>query len=300
MRYALGGLITFLLLLPAVPAAAADPVLVAVGDIACDPDSPYFDEDGGERCEMEVTAELAKQLNPTRVAALGDLQYEDGTLGDFQRSYDPTWGDLYDTTRPAVGNHEYHTPNAQGYRDYWNNIGDRDLAYAYNLGSWRIYVLNSNCSELDKPGVVGSCAAQANWLRRDQLANPRRCVLAYWHHPLRSTSAESGTTTAVRPFWHALYEYRADVVLVGHGHVYEEWEKLSPTGGRSDRGIKQFTVGTGGKSLYPFKPFDDRIAGDHRANDEFGVLRLGLHASSYDFKFVTPTGSKWAGTRNCV
>ena len=135
-------------------AAVSDPVLVAAGDIACDPADPHFAEDGGNYCEQNLTADLVESQNPSMVAAVGDLQYESGTLSAFQASYDPTWGRFKGITRPSVGNHEYMTVNAQGYRDYWANRGGADLAYAYNLGTWRIYVLNSNCAELAKPGVA--------------------------------------------------------------------------------------------------------------------------------------------------
>jgi acid phosphatase type 7 len=281
-------------------AAVSDPVLVAAGDIACDPADPHFLEDGGNYCEQNLTADLVESQNPSTVAAAGDLQYESGTLSAFQASYDPTWGRFKGITRPSVGNHEYMTVNAQGYRDYWANRGGADLAYAYNLGTWRIYVLNSNCAELAKPGVAGSCSSQADWLRRDQAANPRKCVLAYWHHALRSTSTEHPTNTAVRPFWKALYDYRADVVVTGHGHISAVWEKLDPYGTRSTRGIKAFEAGAGGRSHHTLAPFDDRIEGTKRFNDAFAVLRLELHPGSYSYRFVTPAGDRFGDSRACV
>ena len=193
-------------------AAVSDPVLVAAGDIACDPADPHFAEDGGNYCEQNLTADLVESQNPSMVAAVGDLQYESGTLSAFQASYDPTWGRFKGITRPSVGNHEYMTVNAQGYRDYWANRGGADLAYAYNLGTWRIYVLNSNCAELASSASRAPCTPRPTGWRRDQAANPRKCVLAYWHMrsapPRRSTrrirpSARSGRPSATtgRMWW---------------------------------------------------------------------------------------------------
>lgn len=281
-------------------AAVADSVLVAAGDIACDPADPHFADDGGAYCEHDLTADLVEAQSPDKVAAVGDLQYEAGTLAAFQASYDPTWGRFKAITQPAVGNHEYSVSNAQGYRDYWANRGGADLAYAYNLGTWRIYVLNSNCSELAKPGVAGSCSGQADWLRRDQKANPRKCVLAYWHHARFSTSTEHENATAVRPFWDALYAHRADVVVSGHGHVSAIWERLAPSGARSSVGIKQFEAGGGGKSHHAMKPFNDKIDGTKRFNDVFAVLRLELHPTSYSYRFVTPAGDRFTDSKPCV
>jgi hypothetical protein len=59
-------------------------------------------------------------------AALGDNQYENGTLAKFQRSYDPTWGRLKGRTHPAAGNHEYRTAGAAGYFDISASRPDRD------------------------------------------------------------------------------------------------------------------------------------------------------------------------------
>jgi hypothetical protein len=125
-------------------------------------------------------------------------------------------------------------------------------------------------------------------------------VLAYWHHALRSASAEHPTNTAVRPFWKALYDYRADVVVTGHGHISAVWEKLDPYGTRSTRGIKAFEAGAGGRSHHALAPFDDRIEGTKRFNDAFAVLRLELHPGSYSYRFVTPAGDRFADSRACV
>ncbi len=278
---------------PAPATVSADPVLVAAGDIACDPSSPYFGQDGGRNCEDDLTAGLIAAQNPTVVATLGDNQYNDGTLAQFQASYNQTWGRFKGKTRFAVGNHEYHSPHAQGYRDYTNNMGGGDLSYAYNLGTWRIYVLNSNCGQAE-----ASCATKAAWIKRDIAANPHRCVMAYWHHPLRSDSAGSAGTNTVRPFWDALYAAKASVILSGHSHNYQNWVKTRPDGTVDpSRGIKQFVVGTGGKSLYGFATTDRRV--QTQINDQFGILRLDLHATSYDYQFITASGVRDAGKRAC-
>ena len=63
------------------------------------------------------------------VLALGDIQYEDGAGADFDLSYDPAWGRVKAITRPVPGNHEYHTPGAAGYYDYFGTAaGDRRRA----------------------------------------------------------------------------------------------------------------------------------------------------------------------------
>ena len=84
-----------------------DPVLIAAGDIA-DCRSPGDEE----------TAALIRDI-PGTIATLGDNAYRAGSPKEFAACYDPTWGTEKVRTRPAVGNHEYGTPGARGYFDYF-------------------------------------------------------------------------------------------------------------------------------------------------------------------------------------
>jgi len=264
-----------------------DPVLVVAGDIACSPSNTV------DICEDDVTADLVEAQHPTTVVAAGDLQYENGSLPEFQQAYDKTWGRFKSITKPAVGNHEYRTANAQGFRDYWGKSSTQKLYGGFERGAWKIYILDSNCT-------IVSCAAQADYLRRDQAADPHKCVMAVWHHPLYASSVEHSGDAAVRPLWDALYAARADVIVNGHGHVSAIWEKLTPSGVRASNGIKEFESGGGGKNHHTLRAFDSRIDGTKRFNDVSAVLRFDLHATSYDYRYVTPKGDRFADTRACV
>lgn len=197
-RRALGAALAAAFMLPAATGPAKsvtvtddDPVLVAVGDIACDPLDLAFNLGLGTatRCRQAATAALAAAADPDVVAVLGDNQYEGGALSSLLSSYDLSWGRLKSRTRPAIGNHEYETSGAAGHFGYFGSrAGKADKGYySYDLGTWHVVVLNSNCAKV-------SCArgsAQEKWLRADLKANPRRCTLAYFHHP-RYSSGEHG------------------------------------------------------------------------------------------------------------
>ena len=73
-----------------------------------------------------------------------------GTQAQFDQCYDPTWGRHKARTRPAVGGHEYRTPGAAGYFDYWGSVaGDpAEGYYSYDLGSWHIVTINAECTFL--------------------------------------------------------------------------------------------------------------------------------------------------------
>jgi acid phosphatase type 7 len=262
-------------------AAAGDPVLVGAGDIAT--------------CAGSGDSAIAALLAgiPGTVFTAGDNAYPHGSLAQYESCYDPTWGAALARTRPSLGNHEYETSGAAGYFGYFGARGGPQGKgyYAYNLGSWRIYVLNSNCSKIG----CGASSAQVRWLKSDLAANPRRCILAYWHHP-RFSSGFHGNTTAVRPFWDALYTARADVVINGHDHDYERFARQAPNGSRSTHGIMEFVAGTGGAEGRPFETI--RAHSVSRSSTTFGVLKLTLHAGSFDWQFVPQAGMTFtdAGT----
>jgi acid phosphatase type 7 len=265
----------------------ADPILVAVGDIAsCSSDGD------------EATAALLDGL-PGTIATLGDHAYRNGTPREFAECYDPSWGRHRERTRPAPGNHDYETSGAAGYFNYFGAAAGEPGKgyYSFDLGTWHIIALNSNCSQVEG---CGEGSPQEQWLREDLAAHPATCTLAYWHHPLFSSGTEHGGDEAMRPVWQALYDAGADVVLAGHEHNYERFVPQDATGATDlERGIRQFVVGTGGKSLYRFG--EPLPASEVRHADALGVLMLRLHATGYDWQFVPVAGAVVddAGTWPC-
>ena len=276
------------------------PTLLAAGDIAsCDV--------AGD----EATAALLKGRAGT-VASLGDhvygnSTYPEGSLSSYTNCYGPNWGQEKLRTRPAVGNHEYASPKAASYFDYFNGAGQasgpagpRDRGYySYDHGAWHIVVLNSNCGELDSGSGCIAGSPQETWLRQDLAAHPNKCTLAYFHHP-RFTSGTPGQNSGVKPLWRALYDFNAEVVLNGHAHDYERFAEQDPDGVAGSRpGIREFVVGTGGKSLAEFPTSQPNT--EARNNDTFGILQLRLRTTSYEWKFIPEAGKTFtdSGTTDC-
>jgi hypothetical protein len=278
MRTVLGLLVVAALATAATP-TKRDPVVVAAGDIACN-HGP-----GRGTCRQAATATLVQALRPNAVLALGDLQYQTGSLADFRRWYAPTWGRFRRITHPVPGNHEYGTAGAAGYKAYF---GVSRTWSSFDLGAWHVVGLDSECEDV---GGCDSGSAQERWLRADLARTSKRCILAYWHRP-RISNGLHGGDTRTQALWADLAAAGADVVLSGHDHDYE---RLRPRDG-----IRSFVVGTGGKSLYPLRPFR---SGSARAwNGGFGVLRLGLHSGWYEWRFVSVPGGRVfndAGRANC-
>jgi acid phosphatase type 7 len=284
--------------------AAADPVIMAAGDIACDPADPGYNGGAGtaDRCHQQATSDLVVGTPLDAVLPLGDIQYDSATTARINAVYAPTWGRVKSISRPILGNHESGT--ATGYFDYFNGPGVSDGPagprgkgyYSFDLGAWHVVALNSNCSSV-------SCSAgseQESWLRADLAAHPTGCTLAYWHHA-RFSSGHDGSNAFMQPLWEALQDAQAELLLSGHSHDYERFAPLNRDGDVDGaEGIRQFVVGTGGAfftgGLGSLAPHSEVAQ-----NNTFGVLKLTLHPTSYDWQFVPEAGGTFtdAGSEPC-
>jgi len=258
-------------------------ILVGAGDIAaCD------SLEGAE-----ATAKLIDGI-PGEVFAAGDLAYENGTAEEFKNCYDKTWGRFKNRTHPAPGNHEFYgSKDGSPYFDYWGaQAGEREKGYySFDLGSWHVVALNTNCAA---PGLGGCDAGspQDLWLQEDLAEHPKSCIVAFGHHALYSSGVlkSHAIHPELRQLWRDLYNAHADLVLNGHEHSYERFAPQDPYGGLDEkRGIREFVVGTGGRSHGPLGfPAPNSLV---RNAGTFGVLKLTLSPGKYSWEFVPVEGS---------
>lgn len=263
-------------------------LVTAVGDVACTPGGTVTTT----TCRDAATASQAKSYKPRYALLLGDEQYQSGSLTDFRGGYDKTWGALKSITKPVPGNHEYNTAGASGYYSYFQAQTRSPGCYAFNVNNWRVYALNSNCTKVD-------CPSEAAWLDRDMSQNPRKCSLLMMHHPLYSSGLEHGDSPEGRNFWKVGLAHGADVVLAGHDHDYERFQRMNADGKPASKGILSFVVGTGGKNLYHTAGLraGSQVYDAHRA----GVLALKLGAVRYGWQYKTIDGKVIdKGIRYCL
>jgi hypothetical protein len=258
------------------PSASGDPVLVGAGDIGdCGTD------------DDSATAKLLDGIEGT-VFVAGDNAYPDGSIAKYRECYEPTWGRHKDRTRPIPGNHDYQTEGAKGYLQYFGKAAvnaDGDPWYSYDLGAWHIVALDSECEETND---CGEASAQGRWLKADLAASNAMCTLAMWHVP-RFSSGFHGNDKDLDAFWRILYDNGADVIVNGHDHDYERFAPQDPDAVEDRQGgIREFVVGTGGTKL---RKFEELAANSElRASISHGVLKLTLHATSYEWAFIPTTG----------
>jgi Calcineurin-like phosphoesterase len=258
-------------------------VLVGAADIAnCD-----------ER-ESELTERLVDRI-PGTVFTAGDNAYAHGTAQEFVECYGLTWGRHRARTRPAPGNHDYESPQAAPYFNYFGgNAGPAGRGYySYDIGAWHVMSLNSN------QNAKNWGAAQEDWLRGDLQANRSNCIAAYWHHPRFSSGNEHGNATYMNALYKILYEHGVSLLISGHDHIYERFAPQDPYGKADARGVRQFIVGTGGARLYSI----DKIQANSQVRNTtaHGVLKLTLLANHYEWEFIPVAGQVFhdRGTAPC-
>ncbi len=268
------------------PTVSPDQVLVGAGNIAsCD--------SSGD----EATASLLDDIAGT-VFTLGDNVYPSGFASEYTDCYEPSWGGQKSRTRPAPGNRDYWTSPAAGYYGYFGAAaGDpRKGYYSYDLGSWHVVVVNSSCTQV---GGCGAGSPQEQWLRQDLATNTLPCTVSYWHHPL-FTSGPVDPSPEMRPIFQALYDAKAEVVVSAHNHNYERFAPQDPNGNLDNaRGIREFVAGTGGVSHFGFSTIQPNS--EVRNADTFGVLKLTLGSTGYDWQFVPAAGGTFtdSGSGTC-
>jgi acid phosphatase type 7 len=263
--------------------------VMAAGDISPAPNSAKDDD--------HATSQLVLDDDPTAVLALGDNQYDRGTLAEYRSptGYQDSWGRFKAKTYPTPGNHEYLDPagGAAGYFGYFGPVAGNPGAgwYSFNLGAWHVISLNSGCGGLGSPSC-GRNSAQVRWLLADLQRNSRTCTLAFWHHPRFSNAGGHGDDNRTQYLWNALYAFHADVVLNGHTHNYQRFGPMHPLGRLASlgKGVRQFVVGTGGKSLYRFASSTPRTGTRYRDDDHYGVLKLTLGPDSWSSEFRRTDG----------
>ena len=264
----------------------------AAGDIADCKKAPPAESMAAKTAAL-ITAGLA-QDNKALVLTLGDNTYPVGRPEEFINCYDATWGKFKTKTLPSPGNHDYGMPLALGYYNYFDELAgpDRRGYYSKTAGNWLILSLNSNLGEIPMQ-------EQLSWLKEQLKDNKRLCTLAYWHHPVFSSGGHR-SNEVMQEAWKMLVTAKADIVLASHDHDYERFVPLNAEGERDDKnGIRSFVVGTGGASLTPM--FFAKSTTEIRDNTTHGVLKLNLHAKSYDWEFLPVEGQSFTdkGQGNC-
>jgi len=261
---------------------AADVVFTGAGDIA------VCGSDGAER-----TARLLDRL-PGFVFTLGDNVYPHSTRDLLKTCYDPAWGPHLARSYAAPGNHDWEVQGGAPFFEYFGaGAGPAGLGYhSFDLGAWHVLSLNSNL-----PAQPGS--AQYEWAKQDLATDPGNCTLALWHHPVFS-SGGYGNSPHMKQMWRLLDAAGVELAVTAHEHSYERFAPQDADGRADALGMRQFVVGTGGAERRPFAAV--QANSEARNSDTWGVLKLRLRPSSYEWEYIAVDGQSFRdeGSAECV
>ncbi len=263
--------------------APTDITVAVVGDMHCQTLT----------CQDAHTADIVAQMKPNVFLALGDL-VSNGAYSNFVNYYDPLWGPFRSFTRPVPGNHE---GDETGYFDYWNGIGIQNgIAgvrgkgwYSFNLGGWHFVALNSNCVWDDPRVNCQPGSEEIAWLTADLDASTSACTIAFMHHPYYTSGDHQ--YPELQTIFQTLYDHKVELYFAGHAHYYQRFYPQDAYSNRDDaNGVTEIGVGTGGGPLANVSSTATAKNEAAQIGQEFGVLKLVLHAKSYDYQFLPAAG----------
>jgi 3',5'-cyclic AMP phosphodiesterase CpdA len=228
-------------------------------------------------------ARLFERFNGDILLA-GDLAYPSGTIQEFRDCFEPSFGRFKSRMRATPGNHDYvSSVSADSYFNYFGErSGPNRLGYySFRAAEWTVLMLNSNVP-------INRTSAQFAFVRTVMQQAPTRCTMAVLHHPYDS-SGLNGPTPMLRDMWELMYNLGGDLVIAGHDHLYERHAPVNTDQRRDDaKGIRQFTVGTGGAPLY------SRVRAARNSEiliANYGMLRLKLDPALYEWTFMDMNGN---------
>jgi Calcineurin-like phosphoesterase len=254
-----------------------------------------------------------KTNGSVKLLAVGDLSYS----APYATNY--PWAEWAARTYPVMGNHEFNSVAGKGGKqafDLFNGVnaadnyefpaitGDNgvstyDFVYSSPIApGWLLVVANTG-TDCDQQHCTAQATQIDSWIANWRTTNKGHgCVILAMHTARWSTMFSSDSDNlpwapSVEPLWSAAITNKADIVLQGHVHVYEEFKKLGLDGTSSALGAKLFTVGAGGRGQV--EPPQSNIAASelvasHKSPIN-GVLKLALYDGSYGYEFETAATS---------
>ena len=251
----------------------------------------------------QATAALAARAD--FILGLGDYQYEDGSLADYNAYFDRSWGANVPKTYPVLAPTHDQNWQAGDTLNYWNGGGASGVhapvhlaaltPYSFTRGGWHFVALPDACYRVS--GCDGN--AVTTWLANDLSANPTPCTVAYFHQAYFTSAADHDPFQAVAPWVKVLVDHHVDILLQGHNHNYERFALQNEARGADPNGIQAFVVGTGGIGFYAFRGLAPNSL--TRQADTFGVLDLTLGNGSYSWSFDRAAGGSYtdSGSMAC-
>jgi hypothetical protein len=238
----------------------------------------------GDAPETDV-ARLVRTWRPQFIATTGDNNYPAGAAETIDDRIGKAWSEFIAPYRgsfgpgaaanaffPVLGNHDWETPGALPYLDYFGLPGN-ERYYDVAKGVVHLFAVDSDPRE---PDGVDAGSAQARWLCDRLRASTARWKLVFLHHPPWSSGRHGSSEWTQWGF----AACGAHAVFAGHDHLYERIAR---------DGVVYFVNGAGGAGLYGFqsRPVEGSRA---RFNADFGAQLVEADARTLLVRFFSRTG----------
>lgn len=204
--------------------------------------------------EYRIARRIKMWVKNTRVhgfVTTGDNIYPDGHPDSFDAAWHEPYGwvDRRNLTKVAsIGNHDHHTDEGRPVMELL------DMPHGWYKRHFRhvdVLILDSNRPESER---------QRRWLRRTLKNSTARWQVVAWHHPPFSCGAHPGDPEMRKAFSGIIRKHGGDLVLNGHEHSYQRFEKK--------HGVTYVVTGGGGAKLYDLGPCPDSGPRRVASNDQ--------------------------------
>jgi hypothetical protein len=181
----------------------------------------------------------------------GDVIYPSGAAADYDTNFFPQYNGFLGS-HPifgAIGNHDLETQTGQPYIDVFtpptNNPQGSSLYYSFEWG-------NAKFISIDSTNTFQSSGPWGTWFQSELANNTRRWLVVFMHAPLFSNDTTHGDDTTLQGLWQSMIEqYKVDLVVAGHGHIYQRTNKIKMfSTDPSYGGWVEIVTGGGGAALY--------------------------------------------------
>ena len=254
-----------------------------------------------------ATSNRVAAYDPDFVVTTGDLAYENGLYSEYLAKYgggttpQTRWGrpSIKAITLPGYGNHDcVDFGSKDGCDDavryfgadstFGTDIAGTPGSYSTVKGEWLIVNLNSAGDNGSGRANSTEIGAQNTALRALLQADSHLCEIVVWHHPRYNSGQEGGSATFIDSWFDTAYDNGVDMVLSGHAHDYERFAPQDGNGNARADGVREFVVGTGGKSLTTFNSAKPNSVA---RISKYGILTMELDDDAYSWAFLDEAGA---------
>lgn len=201
----------------------------------------FGDGSASQKAVMKSIEGFTQGNRPDAWIWLGDNAYSNGKEEEYQKNV----FDVYQTAfmqnlpiYPSPGNHDYagkHDPSLPPYFKIFNMPvagqaggvpSQSESYYSVNYGQVHLVALDTEMRDVNGSQFMDGKGLQYDWLKADLAANKLPWVVVYFHKPPYSKGSHDSDTELdmkhLRENVNPLFEqYKVDLVIAGHSHVYE-------------------------------------------------------------------------------